>query len=211
MNEVADIPQFRNGKRADKCARCDHFHIYMKLREDDQGVPLYGHDKCSYCECEDFLSESVQAVANMQPADVKELWEKTGFLSAATPLETRLAVSRIAALPTFAQQWPEFMGLIISHTTDTRAALASSDNKFAHLVSHTEDFLQMAEDSAQLKEAVRTFAATAEHLREDLETSVVEPITEMLSRIDQSLSAVTARVITLENKKSWWRIWKNRS
>lgn len=211
MNEIAEIPQFKNGKRLDRCHRCEHDHAYMKVRVTD-GVPLYGHLPCTECECKEFISAEVQAVANtkMTPAQLRDLWTETGYLSPQTPLETRIAAAQIAGLPTFAEQWPEFMKLMLSHTTDTRAALVNSDNKFAHLVAHTEDFIQLAEKSGELKNIVAGLIQSAAKINEQIETAL-EPVVELMERIDGSISALTVRVVNLEHKpKPWWRRWRRR-
>jgi hypothetical protein len=206
--------------RRGDCKNCGHAHIWGRIREKD-GVPLYGWQTCATlvtpdgkvfdheklpCGCTKWIDANLPSVL-LDGTELRELWDATNYLSAQTPAETRLAIRKIASLPSFAEQWPQFMGAIFSQVADTRAALTRDDNKFAQLVARTDDFLTIAADSALLKERVVELTQEIDRLnvKQQVEDAL-EPVTELLDIVSRRLNDMNKRVQEIEIVKSpWWR------
>jgi hypothetical protein len=165
-----------------------------------------GSDSDGPCGCTKWIDANLPSVL-LDGTELRELWDATNYLSAQTPAETRLAIRKIASLPSFAEQWPQFMGAIFSQVADTRAALTRDDNKFAQLVARTDDFLTIAADSALLKERVVELTQEIDRLnvKQQVEDAL-EPVTELLDIVSRRLNDMNKRVQEIEIVKSpWWR------
>jgi hypothetical protein len=154
-----------------KCGNCKHEHAWGILRHSLDGVPLYGARKClSYrvyrghkrrCNCEKFV-QMVEGMENLPATtaeETKAIWAETSFLNAQVPMATRIMVRQIMSQAKGAGDtralmavFPEFAGLMISQITDIRGALVSDDNKFAHLVAHTDEIVESMRAVSQLAE-----------------------------------------------------------
>lgn len=145
------------------CASCGHEHAYGTLRYSVDNVPLRGARKC-WCGCDHFIEPFPEAAADSVPALTQDqtvaLWSRTSFLNAQVPAATRMAMAGIMNLlelattdlpsPSIIAAVREFMGLMISQVTDIRGALVRDDNKFAHLVAHTDEIIESMRAVSQL-------------------------------------------------------------
>ncbi len=158
------------------CGNCKHSHKYGILRYSPDNVALYNARPCS-CGCDDFV-EAIPGEENLpalsQP-QIKDIWARTSFLGAQVPLATRIAVAQIMSLgkdehPATAMihQWPEFVGLMISQITDIRGAMTRDENKFAHLVAHTDEIVESMRGVVQLSERLATIVAQNERMAEHI-------------------------------------------
>lgn len=164
------------------CGHCNHEHRVGIVRHSIDGVPLYGARKCETCGCEQFAQK--QGNVPTLPADeIKALWQATSFLNAQVPAATRIAVRQIMDLfspkegedannylpAPLMRGIAEFAGLLISQTTDVRAALTRDDNKFAHLVAHTDEIVESMRGVVQLSERLEKIYTIQERTLEQLE------------------------------------------
>lgn len=158
------------------CAQCGHDHDYGTTGHSLDGVRLRGPRKC-WCGCDHFVernipaelkfdhqNETLPAVDPILPAnELKELWANTSFLNAQVPMATRIAVRQIHGLMQVADLSPaltaaltEFASLVISQVTDIRGAMTRDENKFAHLVAHTDEIVEAMRGVTQLAERLNT-------------------------------------------------------
>ena len=180
------------------CKTCGHDHLVGELRKDRQGVPVYGARKCNKpvptgrswkrCRCNKFVEDealfrkeqrerkqsSLPAVKDMTKAQVAKMFAKTGYLSPQTPLEARVAAYKLSTLPMGAKRDIEFMRAVLAVTYDTRAAFLRSDNKFAHLVAHTDEIVNAMQKVAQLAEKLESIKATQERIVAVLDGRLIE-------------------------------------
>ena len=109
------------------------------------------------------------------PVNAQEVWAQTGDLNPQAELATRVAIARIKSLANgktglnaIAAQWPEFMGFVLSQVTDLRGTLTRDDNKFAHLVAHTDDVVEQLRQvgplAAKLNQQTQMLAEVIERL-----------------------------------------------
>lgn len=141
------------------CGNCGHEHAWGVVSYSDDNVRLYGARMCVAvvgdvrCGCRDWspASEGTELAVVMPPEELQALWAETSFLSAQTPMATRIAVRQINALEGKERE-KEFMGLMISQVTDIRAAMTKDESKFAHLVSHADEIVESMRGVVQLSE-----------------------------------------------------------
>lgn len=175
------------------CANCGHDHSYGILRYSPDGVPFYGARKC-WCGCDHFVERNIEAEQrfigqqqeppsvdiNGKPLDpivpthqLLELWAKTSFLNTQVPMATRIAVRQIHGLmqgadlsPALTTALTEFAGLVISQVTDIRGAMTRDENKFAHLVAHTDEIVEAMRGVTQLAERLNTIYGAISQIQE---------------------------------------------
>lgn len=167
------------------CAQCGHDHSYGILRYSPDGVPFYGARKC-WCHCDHFVERNISAelkfdhqqeslpdTFSLPDKELKELWADTSFMSAQVPLATRIAVRQIHGLMQVADLSPalimaltEFASLVISQVTDIRGAMTRDENKFAHLVAHTDEIVEAMRGVTQLAERINVFNGRLSQIEE---------------------------------------------
>lgn len=171
-----------------KCGRCGHEHSWGVLRYSQDNVKLYGARDC-WCDCDDF----VEAHALVRPLDsaerneLRQLWEDTAFLSAQTPMATRIAVRQLETLEG-GERDKAFMGLMISQVTDIRAALTKDESKFASLVGHTDEIVDSMKGVVQLNERL-----TGVNLRIDDTNSRIDRLAVMLNAIAEKMGVEVSK------------------
>ncbi len=180
--------------------RCDvTFPIVENIRHQDDGDRI----EWKKCNCDRFV-EAVEGMENLpsltQP-ETKALWEATSFLNAQVPMATRIAVRQISdlldlSIPTegtnnfLAPIKPvlkEFAGLMISQLTDIRGAMTRDENKFAHLVAHTDEIVESMRAVTQLAERLTNLTMAVERVHERLDklAGEKEEVCGCGQRIDQ--------------------------
>jgi hypothetical protein len=154
-----------------ECGKQHHWGILSKRN----GVPQYGARPRR--DCKNFRPK---ALDQLPAIDTRELWAQTGDLCAQATTATRIAVMRLKSLARgkqgysqIAAQWPEFIGFVISQITDLRGSLVRADNKFAHLVAHTDDVV----------EQLRKVGPLAQKL--NMQTQMLAEVIERLDRIEE--------------------------
>lgn len=165
------------------CGRCRHEHDYGVLRYSQDNVKLYGARGCPECNCSDFVEahEGMENALSLPSGELRQLWEDTSFLSAQTPMATRIAVRQLETLEG-GERDKAFMGLMISHVTDIRAALTKDESKFANLVGHTDEIVDSMKGVVQLNERL-----TGVNLRIDDTNSRIDRLAVMLNAIAEKM------------------------
>lgn len=165
-----------------KCGRCGHEHPWGVLRYSQDNVKLYGARDC-WCDCDDFVEahEGVENALSLPSNELRQLWEDTSFLSAQTPMATRIAVRQLETLEG-GERDKAFMGLMISQVTDIRAALTKDESKFANLVGHTDEIVDSMKGVVQLNERL-----TGVNLRIDDTNSRIDRLAVMLNAIAEKM------------------------
>ena len=87
----------------------------------------------------------------MPKQELQALWNETEFLSPQASAETRMAVQRVMKAEP-AEQSKAFMSLMLANLSDIRGAMSKDENKFAHLVSHTDEIVESMKGVTQLNE-----------------------------------------------------------
>lgn len=151
------------------CATCKHEHPWGILRYSDDGVPIYGSRICEAPVCPERSHEFIPESANTLPAaQTKELWETTAFMNPQTPAASRIAFRQIAEIKNKAKRAEELTKYQIANVLDVRAALVGDDNKFAHLVAHTDEIVESMRGVTRLAERLGNIAQgqmeTQEHI-----------------------------------------------
>lgn len=134
---------------------CGRPHPWGILRYSDDNTPLYGPRSIPTCDHFRPLPEE-PLPARIDP---QELWSQTSDLDPQATTATRAVVARIRNMATgvgkyqrMQEQWPEFMGFVISQITNIRGAMVRDESKFAHLVAHTDEIVEAMRGVAQLTE-----------------------------------------------------------
>lgn len=165
------------------CGRCRHEHDYGVLRYSQDNVKFYGARGCPECNCSDFVEahEGVENALSLPSGELRQLWEDTAFLSAQTPMATRIAVRQLETLDG-GERDKAFMGLMISQVTDIRAALTKDESKFANLVGHTDEIVDSMKGVVQLNERL-----TGVNLRIDDTNERIDRLAVMLNAIAEKM------------------------
>lgn len=210
------------------CGSCKHEHAWGILRYSADGVPKYGprlcdavvlsegklfdHDRQSCC-CDHFVAavEGAENLPALTQDQTQALWSQTSFLNAQVPAATRIAISGIMLLlevgsanldPAIAGAVREFMGLMVSQITDIRSALTKNDNKFAHLVAHTDEIVEAMRGVVQLKERLDTIYVTQERILERLDT-LSKPGMLVNTQTNEATMADAARQFDSKSAPLW--------
>lgn len=180
-----------------KLCRCGATHAWGILRYSEDNVPLYGARQARN-GCDDFREviegeENLPALAN---GELKALWAKTEFLNPQVPVATRYMVAKLLELKNFKEQWPEFMGLMVSQLTDVRGAMVREESKFAHLVAHTDEIVETMKAVTQLREQLTVSAqlqrATLERLERIEEKLLPKPDAEACAHFGMEVTDLLA-------------------
>lgn len=113
--------------------------------------------------------------SDLPQKEIDRIWGLTEFMSAATPLETRLMVVRmIDAGITFTPRELFEMAVLM----DIRAAMTKDESKFAHLVAGTETIVKTLQNVNPLMR----------HL--ERQEQLIDSLSEQLSRTEAKLDTV---------------------
>jgi hypothetical protein len=114
---------------------------------------------------QDRLPEALKR-GEITQAEVDEIWSKTTFLSAQTPIEFRRAVIAIGG-----DKLDPLMTLVLSQMMDIRAAMTKDESKFAHLVAGTETIVKTLKNVNPLVERLNRQEMMIDSLSDQLERS----------------------------------------
>lgn len=106
-------------------------------------------------------------------AEVDDIWYKTSFLSAQTPIEFRVALINLGL-----DKLDPLMTLVLSQMMDIRAAMTRDESKFAHLVAGTETIVKTLQNVNPLVERLRR------------QEELIESLTYQLDRAEKKLDRV---------------------
>lgn len=152
----------------------------------------------SLCGCDQFVQavESEENLPALTQDQTKALWAQTSFLNAQVPAATRMMIAPIMQLmesaegaisPAIGAAVKEFMSLMISQVTDIRSALTKDENKFAHLVAHTDEIVEAMRGVAQLKDRLDSIYATQER--------ILEAVATLFAKVDMDKKQEATNVI----------------